>query len=226
MIWHFEHKLAEPRFWVSEKEARKSVLGKEHDQKQKLDYESCRFGLRAVSGSVNERTLVTSVIPPNVFCGNSILVARDNCLSGSESLLVASFLNSFVLDAFIRQKVSQNINMFYIYQLPVPRLTLADSEFAPIVRRAAQLICTTPDFDTFAKEVSSALKLPASAVKGVKDAAARAKLRAELDGLIANIYGLTEDELAYILTSFPLVPENVKLMARNALRDVQKGQIK
>ena len=26
MIWHFEHKLAEPRFWVSEKEGRKASI--------------------------------------------------------------------------------------------------------------------------------------------------------------------------------------------------------
>jgi len=226
MIWHFEHQLAEPRFWVSEKEARKAVLGKENDNKQKLDYESCRLGVRAVSGSVNERTLVTSVIPPNVFCGNSVLVSRDNCLSGSESLVVASFLNSFVLDAFIRQKVSQNINMFYIYQLPVPRLTASDSWFAPIAQRAAQLICTTPEFDTLAKEVSTALKLPLSAVKGITDETKRAKLRSELDGLIAHLYGLTEDEFAYVLSTFPLVTENVKLMARNALRDVQNNLVK
>jgi hypothetical protein len=155
-----------------------------------------------------------------------VLVSRDNCLSGSESLVVASFLNSFVLDAFIRQKVSQNINMFYIYQLPVPRLTASDSWFAPIAQRAAQLICTTPEFDTLAKEVSTALKLPLSAVKGITDETKRAKLRSELDGLIAHLYGLTEDEFAYVLSTFPLVTENVKLMARNALRDVQNNLVK
>jgi hypothetical protein len=226
MIWHFEHQLAEPRFWVSEKEARKAILGKEQDRKQKLDYESCRLGIRAVSGSVNERTLVTSIIPPNVFCGNSILASRDNCLSGLEILFATSFLNSFVVDSFIRQKVSQNINMFYIYQLPVPRLAAADSAFGPIVQRAARLVCTTPEFDALAKEVSAALKLPPAAVKGVTDATTRARLRAELDGLIAHLYGLTESEFAHILTTFPLVSEPVKLAARNAYRDVDLGLIK
>ena len=54
----------------------------------------------------------------------------------------------------------------------------------------------------------------------------RAKLRAELDGLIAHLYGLTEDEFAYILTTFPLVPDPVKVAAQNAYRDVEKGLIK
>ena len=33
----------------------------------------------------------------------------------------------------------------------------------------------------------------------------RARLRAELDGLYGHIYGLTRDELAYILHTFPIV---------------------
>ena len=51
------------------------------------------------------------------------------------------------------------------------------------------------------------------------------KLRAELDGLIAHLYGLTESEFAHVLASFPLVPEPVKIAARNAYRDVERGLI-
>jgi len=31
------------------------------------------------------------------------------------------------------------------------------------------------------------------------------RLRAELDGLYAHLYGLTRDELAYVLDTFPIV---------------------
>jgi hypothetical protein len=58
-----------------------------------------------------------------------------------------------------------------------------------------------------------------------KDATSRARLRAELDGLVAHLYGLTEQEFAHILSTFPLVSEPIKLMARNAYRDVQLGLI-
>lgn len=51
------------------------------------------------------------------------------------------------------------------------------------------------------------------------DEAERAKLRAELDGMIAHLYGLTEEEFAYILTTFPLVSQEVKDAARRAYRD-------
>ena len=54
----------------------------------------------------------------------------------------------------------------------------------------------------------------------------RAKLRAELDGLIAHLYGLTESEFAHILTTFPLVPDPAKLAAQNAYRDAERGLLR
>lgn len=54
----------------------------------------------------------------------------------------------------------------------------------------------------------------------------RAKLRAELDGLVAHLYGLTEEEFRYVLTTFPLVADSVKSAALQAYRDVEKGLIK
>ena len=88
------------------------------------------------------------------------------------------------------------------------------------MQRAAQLICTTQEFDALAKEVSTALKLPAAAVKGVTDAAARARLRAELDALVAHLYALTESEFTHILTTFPIVSESVKQQTLNTYRDL------
>jgi hypothetical protein len=225
VIWQFSHELSEPRYWVDEKAGRRSLLGRDTEKGQKLDYQSCRIGFRDVAASTNERTLISTVLPPDVFCGNTLVTSLQP-KDGPTLLFICAMFNSFTLDWIIRQKVTNHCNIFYMMQLPVPRLTSADKAFAPIVQRAAQLICTIPEFDALAKEVGTTLKLPAAAVNGVKDAATRAKLRAELDGLIANIYGLTEDELAHILTTFPLVPENVKLMARNALRDAQMGLIK
>ncbi|MEI6198146.1 MAG: ATP-binding protein, partial [Verrucomicrobiota bacterium] len=210
MVWHFDHKFAEPRYWVEEKEARKSVLSRTPDIGQKLDYQGYRLGLRSVASNTNERTLIASVIPRNVFCGNSLLTTMGPAQDAPSLVFLAGVFDSFVLDAMLRSKATINVNMFFIYQLPVPRLTAADAAFAPIVKRAAQLICTTPEFDALAKEVSTALKLPAAAVKGVTDPAARAQLRAELDGLIAHLYALTESEFAHILTTFPLVAQDVK----------------
>lgn len=162
-------------------------------------------------------------------------------------LYLTGVTNSFCLDWFIRGRVSTTLNMFYLYQLPVPRLTAADAAFGPIVLRAAQLICTTPEFDELAREVAfgvppsggpasensqrtaSPNTRPAKAGTpnlGVTAPAARAQLRAELDSLIAHLYALTESEFAHILTTFPLVAQPVKDAALEAWHAVTNGGLK
>jgi hypothetical protein len=124
-----------------------------------------------------------------------------------------TIFNSFVIDYCLRQKVTTNLNMFFVYQLPVPRLIEGDKYFNDIVERAAKLICTTPEFDELAQEVGLE-----SHKNGVTDETERAQIRAELDGIIANLYGLTEAEFSYILTTFPIVSEPVKEAALEAYR--------
>jgi len=142
------------------------------------------------------------------------------------------------------KKAGTDINLYKLFVeqcqnllLPVPRLTEKDAAFRPIVERAARLICTTPEFDDLAKEIfgggRSGTGVPpvkhgrdGHATYCATDPVERGKLRAELDGLIAHLYGLTEEEFAYILTTFPLVPDPVKIAAHNAFRNVEKGLIK
>ena len=218
MIWQFDLNYAEPRYWVSEKEGRKAVLGvRGKDVGQGLGYQTYRLGFRAVSSSTNERSLISSVIPP-AFAGNSLIVSSDS--SCQVQLFCVSLLNSYPLDWLLRQRVTTNINMFYIYQLPLPRLSSDDPYFAPLVERAARLICTMPEFDDLAREVGIG-----SHRNGATDTAERARLRAEIDGMVAHLYGLTEAEFTHILGTFPLVPEPVKVAAQNAFRDVERGLI-
>ncbi|MFM6244274.1 MAG: ATP-binding protein, partial [Dolichospermum sp.] len=132
-------------------------------------------------------------------------------------LLVCSFFNSFVLDWLLRTKVSSTVNFFYVYQLPVPRLTEKDPYFQEIVERAAKLICTTAEYDELAREVGLT-----SHENGVTDERERGKIRAELDGIIAHLYGLTETEFSHILNTFPIVAEEVKNAALNAYREMVK----
>ncbi|MDJ0597329.1 MAG: ATP-binding protein [Crocosphaera sp.] len=239
MIWHFNHNYSEPRYWIEESELREDFLEKRmkriknncenkdwkkpHDLQN--DYECYRLAIRKISASTNERTLVTTIIPKYSFTGNSIAVhfplknhiskSYELSLSHFELLIVTSLLNSFVLDYAIRSRITTNLNTFYLYQLPVPRLTEKDAYFNEIVERSAKLICTTPEYDELAKEVGLG-----SHKNGVTRETERAKLRAELDGMIAHLYGLTEAEFSHILSTFPIVDDKIKEDALEAYRKI------
>jgi len=162
--------------------------------------------------------MIAAIIPPT-FHGNKIPTVRiygDNgarLLSDTTQMYLAAVWNSFVIDYLLRMKITNTLNFFYIYQLPIPRLTEHDPQFAPIVERAAKLICTTPEFDDLAREVGLG-----SHANGVTDPTERVKLRAELDGLVAHLYGLDEAEFTHILSTFPLVAPAVKDATLQAYR--------
>jgi hypothetical protein len=220
MIWQFDHRFGDPRYWVDENEGRKALIGSVRRLTKQLDYQRYRCGIRAVSANTNERTLISTVIPAMIFCGNSILVCKGQTPANDELLFLTAVLNSFTIDWMLRNKIPTNVNMFYIYQLPVPRLSERDNAFLSIVERASRLICTAPEFDDLAREIELE-----SHREGVTDATGRAELRAELDGLIAHLYGLTEEEFSHILSTFPLVPDPIKVATQNAYRDVERGLI-
>ena len=225
MIHQFEFARQDYKFWVPEAAGRKSLIGRGDDTGQALSYQRYRLAHRSIASSTNERTLIATILPPKVFSGNSLNVAFAP-EGAVEQLVLMALMNSFVLDYHLRQQVSANLNMFYIYQCPVPRLSSKDDAFALITNRAARLICTTPEFDDLAKSVG--LKPSTSSGQtqyGTTNPAERAKLRAELDGLVAHLYGLSEEEFTHILSTFPLVADAVKVDAHNAYRRVAKGLI-
>lgn len=213
-IHQFTHTFSQPTRWIDENEGREALLKRgEEDEGQELSYQQYRLGLRAIARNTDIRTLIVGILPKNSFSGNSIITSLRNGISNAELLFVAGVLNSLTVDYYIRQKVSANVNMFYIYQLPIPRSQSGDRFFAEIVERAAKLICTTPEFDDLAQAVGIG-----SHQNGVTEDRDRAQLRAELDGMIAHLYNLTEAEFAHILSTFPIVPEATKQAALDAYR--------
>ena len=255
MIWQFDANYAEPRYWVDVDECgtvlrasatRKlklmlraaSGLSAEAVEplvdvnSVEIDSALYRFGFRDIAASTNERAMICSMLPRGHFAGNTINLQQSwefavkgeswqqqKTMSAAQQLYVCGVLNGFVIDWLLWQKITSHLNMFYVYQVPMPRdesITLARQ----IAHRAARLICTTPDFDDLAKSAGLT-----SHKDGATDAVERAQLRAELDGLVAHLYGLTESEFVHILGTFPLVKDAVKVDALNAYRRVASGLI-
>ena len=223
MIWQFQHGYAAPRYWIDEAAGRQRVLGRKGvDYGQRLDYQMYRLGFRAIASSTNERTMIMTMIPPNVFCNHMLPVEKrgDQHLPNEVRLLLCSLMTSYVVDYYLRQQMTMYLAFFNLYQTPVPRLMPGDRFFDAIARRAAQLICTAPEYDDLAAEVGLG-----GHHKGVINLLERARLRAELDGIIAHIYGLSEAEFAHVLGTFPLVDAGVKAAALEAYRAVARGAV-
>jgi Putative DNA-binding domain len=222
MIHQFIHTLRPPRYWVNEQEGRTAILGKTPDIGQKLDYQDYRLGFRDVARNTDQRTLISTVIPP-AFHGNKLPTVKlldengNHLLTDRLQLFLCAILNSFTVDWLLRTKVTTTVNFFYIYQLPVPRLTEQDVAFRMIMERATKLICTTPEFLELWERVMPGSTWSPDVV--AIDQAERVRIRAALDGIIAHLYGLSEEEFRHILGTFPLVEQSVKDAALDAYHE-------
>ena len=201
-------------YWINEQEGIKHLLKDRQESKnERLGYQNCRLVYRSISSLTNIRTLISAILPPNSFCESSLNPLGNQ--DGSHNLFACATLNSLCFDYAIRLQVTgQHIPKSLIEQTPFPPTNLGSLAYQSIVDRAAKLICTTPEFDDLAAEVGLG-----SHANGVTDEGDRAKLRAELDGMIAHLYGLTEAEFTHILSTFPIVSNEIKQAALEEYRN-------
>lgn len=194
-IEQFTHKWKEapvPRYKILEKDIKTNL------KPDKMYHNGYWMAYRLIASSTNYRTLISTIVPPGYVCGHSIAIVR---LSDVKQLcFLAGTMNSFIVDYFLRQKVSANVTMFNFLETPVPRLS-SGKEFDAIVRKVAQLVCTTNEFSELKKMTG---------VESLTSENDRALARAQLDVMIAKIYGITKDELAFILEKFPIADKKQK----------------
>lgn len=177
-----------PRYWVPETEVADRLRAKHWSR-------GWLMGLRGITNSTNERTIISGVWPYSGV-GNSCHVwTIDKTFSPSQIAALYGSICSLCLDYVARQKVGgTNLNFFYVEQMPVlPPSTYTEADIAFIVPRVLELTYTSHAMAPFARDLGYEGRPFAW------DEDRRAHLRAELDAFYARKYGLTRDELRYIL---------------------------
>jgi hypothetical protein len=170
-----------------------------------MDRRSPRWlmGYRDICRATDERTVIASVVPRSAVGNNLPLMLFVSDLAAPLSAALLGNLDSLALDFVARNKVGGTHLNFFIYkQLPVlspNRYTEAD--LAYIVPRVLELTHTAHDMQAWADDLADYDPRPLEerTTPYGWNPERRAQLRAELDAYYARLYGLTRDELRYIL---------------------------
>jgi hypothetical protein len=148
-------------------------------------YERPRLGYRDVAGATNRLTLIAAVLPAQCVSTHTVF-----CLRTPLPLLAQHFLcglfNSFVVNYFVRMRVTTHVTTAMVERLPIPGRddsSRAFHDIAAIARRLSRR----------------------------DDPAASARLQAS----VAALYQLTPDEFAHVLSTFPLVAKEERELAYN-----------
>lgn len=150
------------------------------------------LALRNLASTTNERTLIVSVLPACYALGHSATLVMPN-FSDKKAACFVALLNSMVVDYVLRIKQSgTNVSLFFVKQLPIlPPEAFAPADVEFIASRVAMLTRTADDINAV-----WLTEYPAYIFQEPRE---RLKIRAELDAYIAKMYGLTREELRYIL---------------------------
>ena len=174
-----------PRYWVK-------IPVVQERWKQKNWTRSWSLAWRSIARAIDERTLIASVVPTKAAFGDTVTLLMPDTDDKLAACLLA-VLNSLVVDFVLRIKqAGVHASLFYVKQLPIiPPASFTSEDIDFIAARVAQLTRTADDIN--------AVWLTDYPVYTFQEPQARLALRAQLDAYIAKMYGLSREELAYIL---------------------------
>jgi hypothetical protein len=174
-----------PRYWVDAQEVK--------NQFQDWNFEWF-IAFRDVTNSTSERTSIFSILP-RVGVGNNAPLIFPQIRQILLATCLTANLCSLTFDFVARHKVGGNhMNFFIIKQLPIlPPDCYSHADIDFIAPRVLELTYTAWDLQPFAQDMGY------DGEPFIWNPDRRALLRAELDAYYAHLYGLTRDELRYIL---------------------------
>ena len=151
------------------------------------------IGFRLSTNATNERTFIISFFPFSAV-GNSLQLFLLDTTPEMQCAFVANG-SSLVLDYVLRQKLAEtSLNHLQVKQLPfLPPATYSEQDLAYISPRVLELTYTSYSMQPLAKALGY------DGEPFAWDEERRAELKADLDAYYAKLYGLTREELAYIL---------------------------
>jgi hypothetical protein len=180
-----------PRYWIP-RSLHASLLGKyTHDRKWLLVY-------RDVTGATNQRTAIATIIP---LCPATRTLPALGLSKPEMMPFLLANVNSIAFDFLSRVKVSgMHLNFAILKQLPViPPETyksIPTKVRSRILECVIRLSCTSNSLRDFAVEHGFA----GPPMKW--DENERSNLMCELSAIYSHLYGLTRDELEYVLDTF------------------------
>ncbi|HEG0957607.1 TPA: class I SAM-dependent DNA methyltransferase, partial [Campylobacter jejuni] len=194
----------------------KKATGKELNPKLiKYDREFFRLGYRKISRDTDERTLIASLLPKNCGGADSTYsnipkqyVLKDDVICMDivpyeRILFVLALFNSLVVDFIIRNMVQINVSKSYLERIPLPQPSdeeIQNNEIYKTLAKNALLLQLYNDQNHHFDELKQEFNIKNEEIPKTKKA--YDILRAKNDLLVKELYGLSDDEFSYMISTF------------------------
>jgi hypothetical protein len=152
-----------------------------------------RLAVRDVAGATNRLTLIAAIVPAGCATVHTLSCLRSR-LPARDQAFLCGVLNSFVANYLVRQRVTTHVSLGIVSGLPVPRPDAESPRYA-LIADLADGLARSPDPE-------------------------RDPSYPRLQAAVGALYGLTGDELEHVLSTFPIVEEEVKRTTQEEFREL------
>ena len=168
--------------------------------------ENFRLALRNIASSTNERTTIVVLAAPGSVFGHSASAEREpTSRPSSSALVIAGLLNSFSWDWSVRQKSGANVSQFILFTCPSPHGLFESPRATFLAHAALRLTCNHAGYAPLWREqLGDHWREPSQKHTWpvLADDEARWGVRAAIDALVADAYGLSRAHYEHLLASF------------------------
>jgi hypothetical protein len=153
-----------------------------------------RIAFRDISRATDTRTVLTALIPPNIVLTNKAPYLVQRRGDERDEAYLLGVLSSIPLDWYARRYVEISLNFHILNSFPIPRPDLDNPLRLRVVEIAGRLAAVDDRFADWAAKVG----VPVHSVpESDKD-----DLIAELDAVVALLYGLTQQDVEHVFATF------------------------
>jgi len=160
-------------------------------------FERQRLAYRDVASATNRQTLIAAILPRQAISIHTVFCLRTAMDTATQRFL-CGVLNSFVANWIARLWVQTHVTVALVERLPVPRVDAASQAFRDIVKCVRRLEGAGP-------------------TRGGAGETPRVATMAQLQALVARLYGLSEVEFQRVVETFPVVEEAQRKAAVEAM---------
>jgi hypothetical protein len=162
-------------FRVDMRRARRSLTAPETARRLAGRHHRARLAYRDVASATNRVTLIAAILPAESVSTHTVFCLKTPLPLRAQWYLCGMF-NSLVVNYLARMRVTTHVTTAIVERLPIPREDQARSAFGEIAA-TARLLSRRHDEGAWAR----------------------------LNAAVARLYQLSNDELAHVLGTFPLV---------------------
>ncbi|MCP9853816.1 N-6 DNA methylase [Synechococcus sp. HJ21-Hayes] len=202
-----------PRYWVERGEVGARLKAQGWDRQWLM-------GWRGITNATNERSVIGSVFPISGVGNSCHLVIPSHSVEAKRITCLVANISALPFDYVARQKIGgTNFNFFIPMQLPVLPPAQYDAKSLEYIQsRVLELTYTSQALRPWAKDLGF------EGQPFAFDPERRALLRAELDAYYAHLYGLSRDELRYVLDPADVMgpdypSETFRVLKSNEIRE-------